>query len=84
MGVCPMNGKRAKQLRRQARQKILKTIWRVPDDVWPEVQKLLPREKPAGTRGRPVVPFRQVFDGILYVLRTCQGSRHREHFLTFV
>jgi len=68
-----MNGKRAKQLRRQARQTILKTIWRVPDDVWPEVQALLPPEKPLGTPGRPVVPFRWVFDGILYVLRTgCQ------------
>ncbi len=68
-----MSQKRAKQFRRQARQKILKTIWRVPDDVWPEVHHLLPPEKPLGTRGRPVVPFRQVFDGILYVLRTgCQ------------
>jgi len=68
-----MSGKRAKQLRRQAHQRILKTIWQIPDDAWPVVQKLLPPEKPAGTRGRPVVPFRQVFDGILYVLRTgCQ------------
>src|SRR5690348_12053675 len=30
-------------------------------------------EKPPNTPGRPVVPFRQVMDGILYVLRTgCQ------------
>ena len=68
-----MSQKKAKQHRRQAREKILKTIWHVPDDVWPEVQELLPPEKPLGTPGRPVVPFRQVFDGILYVLRTgCQ------------
>jgi putative transposase len=76
-----MSGKRAKQLRRQARQKILKTIWRVPDEVWPEVQKLLPPEKPLGTPGRPVVPFRQVFDGILYVLRTgCQWKAVPKEF----
>ncbi len=30
-------------------------------------------EKPSKTIGRPVVPFRIVFDGILYILRTgCQ------------
>jgi len=34
---------------------------------------LLPDEKPNNTIGRPVVPFRKVMDGILYVLRTgCQ------------
>ena len=46
------------------------TIWAIPDDLWAEVQPLLPPEKPLGTPGRPVVPFRQVLDGILYVLRT--------------
>src|SRR6266508_5787310 len=49
------------------------TIWRIPDDLWAEIQPLLPREKPPGTPGRPVVPYRTVLDGILYVLRTgCQ------------
>ena len=34
---------------------------------------LLPDEKPNNTIGRPIVPFRKVMDGILYVLRTgCQ------------
>ncbi len=51
----------------------LRTIWRIPNDLWTELQPLLPPEKPPGTPGRPVVPFRQVLDGILYVLRTgCQ------------
>jgi len=51
----------------------LRTIWRVPDDLWAELQPLLPPEKPPGTPGRPVVPFRQVLDGVLFVLRTgCQ------------
>ena len=49
------------------------TLWRMPDDLWAACQMLLPPEKPRGTRGRPVVPFRQVLDGILHVLRTgCQ------------
>src|SRR5437868_2350510 len=49
------------------------TIWRMPDDLWAACRALLPPEKPPGTRGRPVVPFRRVLDGILHVLRTgCQ------------
>src|SRR5689334_14550368 len=49
------------------------TIWRMPDALWTACRTLLPPEKPPGTRGRPVVPFRQVLDGILHVLRTgCQ------------
>ncbi len=49
------------------------TIWRMPEALWEACRVLLPPEKPLGTRGRPVVPFRQVLDGILHVLRTgCQ------------
>ena len=46
------------------------TIWRIPDDLWAECEPLLPPQKPRGTPGRPIVPFRKVLDGILYVLRT--------------
>ncbi len=31
---------------------------------------ILPKEKPARTAGRPVIPYRKVLDGIIYVLRT--------------
>ena len=49
------------------------TIWQMPDALWADCRALLPPEKPLGTRGRPVVPFRRVLDGILHVLRTgCQ------------
>ena len=55
------------------RQKHLPTIRRIPDDVWNEVKTILPKEKPHDSQGRPAVPFRQVLDGILFVLRTgCQ------------
>jgi putative transposase len=41
--------------------------------MWHWIQFLFPPEKPLGTPGRPVVPFRTVLNGILYVLRTgCQ------------
>jgi transposase len=58
---------------RKRKRRTLGTIRRIPDDLWLEVQPLLPPEKKPGTNGRPVVPFREVLDGILYVLRTgCQ------------
>lgn len=50
--------------------KPLPTIERLPDDLWAELQPLLPPEKALGTPGRPPVPYRKVLDGILYVLRT--------------
>ena len=45
----------------------------LPGDLWNEVKNIFPAEKPVETIGRPVVPFRRVLDGILYMLRTgCQ------------
>ena len=46
------------------------TILKVPDKLWDRIKKILPKEKPSNTVGRPVVPYRKVIDGILYVLRT--------------
>jgi transposase len=46
---------------------------RIPDDLWNEIKNILPEEKPENIIGRPIVPYRKVFDGILFVLRTgCQ------------
>ena len=59
----------------------LPTIWAVPDELWAKIHPLLPPEKAPGTPGRPAVPFRQVLDGILYVLRTgCQWNQLPEQF----
>jgi transposase len=53
----------------------LDTIWHTPEDLWSLIAPLLGPEKPPGTPGRPAVPYRRIFDGILYVLRTgCQWS----------
>lgn len=58
------------------------TIWHVPDDLWKLIAPLLGPEKAPGTPGRPAVPYRRIFDGIIYVLRTgCQWSAiPREQF----
>ena len=62
---------RREKIKKQARrQKRLATIRRIPDELWKLIRPLLPAEKAMGTVGRPVVPFRTVLDGILYVLRT--------------
>ena len=49
------------------------TIINIPDKLWIEIKTILPKEKPPKTVGRPIVPYRKVLDGILYILRTgCQ------------
>ena len=49
------------------------TITKISDDLWDNISDLLPDEKPKNTVGRPIIPFKKVLDGILYVLRTgCQ------------
>ena len=42
----------------------------LPGDLWNEVKNILPAEKPVETIGRPVVPFRKVLDGVLYMMGT--------------
>ena len=55
------------------KNKNISTITKISDEFWNMICNLLPDEKPINTIGRPVVPFRKVMDGILYVLRTgCQ------------
>jgi transposase len=53
--------------------KHLSTITKISDELWNEIKIILPSEKSNNTIGRPILPFRRVLDGIVYVLRTgCQ------------
>ena len=48
-------------------------ITNISDELWDRISTILPKEKPNNKIGRPAIPFRKVFNGILYVLRTgCQ------------
>ena len=54
-------------------KKYVKTIIWIPDELWKESKNILPDEKPKNTIGRPVVSYRKVLDGIMFILRTgCQ------------
>ena len=48
-------------------KKYVKTITFIPDDLWNEIKNILPDEKPENTIGRPIVPYRKVFDGALTI-----------------
>ena len=53
--------------------KHLPTIKNIPNELWDEIKLLVPSEKPNKSIGRPIILFRKVLDGIVYVLRTeCQ------------
>ena len=57
------------------------TILNIPDELWDEIRNILPKEKPPKTVGRPIVPFRKVLDGILYILRNgCQWKMLPEEY----
>jgi transposase len=42
----------------------------VPEELWEEIQVLIPPEPPKPKGGRPRVPDRECLTGIVYVLRT--------------
>jgi putative transposase len=49
------------------------TLWEIPDGLWERIERVLAREKPKGSVGRPALPNRQVVNGILFMLRSgCQ------------
>jgi transposase len=49
------------------------TIWEIPDDLWADIEPLFPVPQERHLTGRKRVSYRQVVNGILYVLRTgCQ------------
>jgi len=51
----------------------LTTITKISDKLWDKIRTILPDEKPHNTIGRPIISFRRVLNGIIYVLRTgCQ------------
>jgi transposase len=76
-------------------RKQIAEAWRIPDELWQRIEPLLPKRRQSRKGGRPPLPYRQVLDGIFYVLRTgCQwkaaptefgsGSSLHRYFQRFV
>ena len=54
----------------------LPTIWRVPDELWAMLERLLAELDPPKRRGRPRIDARAAMDGIIYRARTgCQWNQ---------
>jgi transposase len=66
-------------------KKYLRTITHIPGDLWNEIKNILPAEKPEDTIGRPIVPYRKVFDGIMFILRTgCQWKMLSKEYVQII
>ena len=54
----------------------LDTIWEMPEPAWERLQPLLDEKYPRPKVGRKHVDFRQVLNGIIFIMRTgCQWNR---------
>ena len=56
--------------KRQVEQPPLPTIWRVPDDLWAEIELIMAKHDPAKPIGRKRIDPRRSLDGIIYRLRS--------------
>src|SRR6516162_3922763 len=55
--------------------------WRIPEELWQRMEPLLPKRRKSRKGGRPPLPYRQVANGIFYVLRTgCQWKAVPKEF----
>jgi transposase len=54
-------------------EKYTTALLNIHDELWNEIKSIFTKEKPLKTVDRPIVRYRIVIDGIIYVLRTgCQ------------
>lgn len=54
----------------------MKTLRKTPDDLWAQMEPLIPPRPDRSRGGRPPANDRQLFDGMFYILRT--GAAWRE------
>ena len=59
----------------------LPTIWRVPDDLWAQIQPVLAELDPPNVRGRKRIDQRGALDAIIFRLRSgCQWNQLPKEF----
>jgi transposase len=62
--------------KKKAEPQELPTVWEIPDDVWPLIQRILDEHYPAKPKGPRRVDLRRVLHGIIFRLRTgCQWNQ---------
>ena len=65
------------------KREALATIWELPDPLWEAVEPILLEDSPLKAAGRPRVDLRQVFDAIIFRMRSgCQWAKIPEVFGT--
>lgn len=57
----------------------MKTLRKTPDDLWAEIEPLIPPRPERSKGGRPPVNDHQLFDGLFYLLRT--GAAWRAYLI---
>jgi len=61
--------------------KPLPTIWRVPDELWHNIEPILSELDPPAKTGRPRIDPRAALDGMIYRMRTgCQWNQLPKEF----
>ena len=61
--------------------KPLPTIWRVPDELWHNIQPILDQLDPPAKTGRPRIDPRAALNGMIYRMRTgCQWNQLPKEF----
>jgi putative transposase len=56
--------------KRETKLEPLPTIWRVPDDLWAQIEQILAQYDPPKATGRKRTDPRRALDGIIYHLRS--------------
>jgi len=67
--------------KRTRKVKALPTIWRVPDELWEVMERVIAKMDPLKLTGRPRIDSREALDAIIFRMRSgCQWNRLPEEF----
>lgn len=67
--------------KRTRKVKALPTIWRVPDELWEVMERVIEKMDRRKAKGRPRIDSREALDAIIFRLRSgCQWNRLPEEF----
>jgi len=63
------------------KNKVLPTIWEIPDTMWEQIQPVIAQMDPPKKTGRKRADPRKILDGLIFRMRTgCQWNQLPERF----